>query len=312
MVRDFFSRKDCKCCSQEAWWPCFPWKENCAVESEGQVVFAFSSWQGSERSTSLHWIFISWHVGGFCGWCMWRTRCFDRIHRWCFDGAVRENCSSFFKSCIRAFYESLWLLFEPNIRTWVASYSCCGTCLGKVVQGQPGSLLWRQRCCQSKLHCGTCLNFRWWTHHVFIFVTHELQLQLKSWFSRVPTSSNIADGPSRLDCQLVEQLGSKISELNWDMIEKELDVGPFPQEIGVNGGWKTPTVTTPMLEKRSVRFQFESFVYFPVCFRMSCVAYLVSVLYWYIYIYISLGVYIYIYVYNCTIVFFTWFERSGC
>lgn len=68
------------------------------------------------------------------------------------------------------------------------------------------------------------------------FVTHELQLQLKSWFSRVPTSSNIADGPSRLDCQLVEQLGSKISELNWDMIEKELDVGPFPQEIGVNGG----------------------------------------------------------------------------
>ena len=58
------------------------------------------------------------------------------------------------------------------------------------------------------------------------FVSHELQLQLKVWFSRVPTASNIADGPSRLDCELVEKLGSTLVETPWDRIETELNLGP--------------------------------------------------------------------------------------
>ena len=57
------------------------------------------------------------------------------------------------------------------------------------------------------------------------FVNHELSLQLKVWFSRVPTSSNIADGPSRLDCELVEGLHSSLVEVPWDLISSELDIG---------------------------------------------------------------------------------------
>ena len=57
------------------------------------------------------------------------------------------------------------------------------------------------------------------------FVELEFSLQLKSWFSRVPTSSNIADGPSRLDCREVIGLGSVLTDLEWDLISSELDIG---------------------------------------------------------------------------------------
>ena len=57
------------------------------------------------------------------------------------------------------------------------------------------------------------------------FVTYEFSLQLKVWFSRVPTSSNIADGPGRLDCELVEGLHSTLVEVPWDLVSSELDIG---------------------------------------------------------------------------------------
>ena len=57
------------------------------------------------------------------------------------------------------------------------------------------------------------------------FVTHEFSLQLKVWFSRLPTSSNIADGPSRLDCKEVESLRSVLVDAPWDLISSELDIG---------------------------------------------------------------------------------------
>ena len=57
------------------------------------------------------------------------------------------------------------------------------------------------------------------------FVTHEFSLQLKVWFSRAPASSNIAEGPSRLDCREVETLGSVLMDVPWDLISSELDVG---------------------------------------------------------------------------------------
>eukprot|EP00972_Heterocapsa_arctica_P091302 13471839-Heterocapsa_arctica.AAC.1 len=37
----------------------------------------------------------------------------------------------------------------------------------------------------------------------------EQRLQCQSWFTRVPSPSNIADGPSRLDFVLVEGLGGE-------------------------------------------------------------------------------------------------------
>eukprot|EP00435_Cladocopium_sp_Y103_P072985 s158_g42.t1 len=46
-------------------------------------------------------------------------------------------------------------------------------------------------------------------------MTEECQLQLKSWFARVPTHSNISDGPSRMDCAEVLQLGSKLRKVDW-------------------------------------------------------------------------------------------------
>ena len=39
------------------------------------------------------------------------------------------------------------------------------------------------------------------------FLKLEADLQLNLWFGRVPTSSNIADGPSRLTFQDVASLG---------------------------------------------------------------------------------------------------------
>ena len=68
------------------------------------------------------------------------------------------------------------------------------------------------------------------------FVTHEFSLQLKVWFSRVPTSSNIADGPSRLDCKEVESLGSALGDVPWDLISSVLGVAYFTNLSGVNGG----------------------------------------------------------------------------
>ena len=50
----------------------------------------------------------------------------------------------------------------------------------------------------------------------------ECRHKLKSWFARVPTHSNISDGPSRLDCREVERLGSKFIEIDWECILENL------------------------------------------------------------------------------------------
>ena len=44
----------------------------------------------------------------------------------------------------------------------------------------------------------------------------ENSLQLRSWYARVPSFSNIADGPSRMDCALVTRLGGKQIMLPWE------------------------------------------------------------------------------------------------
>jgi hypothetical protein len=46
----------------------------------------------------------------------------------------------------------------------------------------------------------------------------ECCCELKTWFARVPTHSNIADGPSRLQCHEVELLGSRKLEVDWNVV----------------------------------------------------------------------------------------------
>ena len=46
----------------------------------------------------------------------------------------------------------------------------------------------------------------------------EASLPFRAWFGRVPTSSNVADGPSRFDCRFVESLGSVQESFSWEDI----------------------------------------------------------------------------------------------
>ena len=46
----------------------------------------------------------------------------------------------------------------------------------------------------------------------------ECRCELKTWFARVPTHSNIADGPSRLQCKEIELMGSKKLEVDWNVV----------------------------------------------------------------------------------------------
>jgi len=50
----------------------------------------------------------------------------------------------------------------------------------------------------------------------------ECQLKLKSWYARVPTHSNISDGPSRMDCTEVMQLGSAEAKADGNFILESL------------------------------------------------------------------------------------------
>lgn len=45
----------------------------------------------------------------------------------------------------------------------------------------------------------------------------EAKSSFRPWFGRVPTSSNVADGPSRFDCQFVESCGSKLTDFSWEV-----------------------------------------------------------------------------------------------
>ena len=48
-------------------------------------------------------------------------------------------------------------------------------------------------------------------HLVGLFWREETLLRAYSWIERVPTASNVADGPSRLDYDLLRQLGASWS-----------------------------------------------------------------------------------------------------
>lgn len=56
------------------------------------------------------------------------------------------------------------------------------------------------------------------------FVQKEIDLQIKSWFSRVPSYSNVADVPTRLSFSKLEELGAYRKEINWTFVAKILGV----------------------------------------------------------------------------------------
>jgi hypothetical protein len=55
---------------------------------------------------------------------------------------------------------------------------------------------------------------------VHAFVIAEMRCQVKVWFSRVPTSSNIADGPSRMSFD--ELVNVRRHRINWEHLWKKL------------------------------------------------------------------------------------------
>ena len=52
----------------------------------------------------------------------------------------------------------------------------------------------------------------------------ESGLELKTWYARVPSHSNVSDGPSRLDCSEVLQLGSTRTEVDLKHFLEDLQV----------------------------------------------------------------------------------------
>ena len=50
------------------------------------------------------------------------------------------------------------------------------------------------------------------------FIEEEMACQVKVWFSRVPTSSNISDAPSRLDTEEMDALGVAKSVVSWSTL----------------------------------------------------------------------------------------------
>ena len=60
---------------------------------------------------------------------------------------------------------------------------------------------------------------------VSAFVVSELQCQVKVWFSRVPTSSNVADGPSRMSFEDLLAKGVWRRRIDWDLLLTKLRKG---------------------------------------------------------------------------------------
>ena len=54
------------------------------------------------------------------------------------------------------------------------------------------------------------------------YVNLEGEHQVKTWFARVPSHSNVGDGPSRDDISLVTELGAVRTNLDWERIAELL------------------------------------------------------------------------------------------
>ena len=57
---------------------------------------------------------------------------------------------------------------------------------------------------------------------VSAFTKHEAELQLKSWFARVPSVSNISDAPSRHEDSTLRDHGALKVPINWATVKELL------------------------------------------------------------------------------------------
>jgi hypothetical protein len=79
------------------------------------------------------------------------------------------------------------------------------------------------------------------------FTYHEMELQIKSWFARVPSASNLADAPSLLEDSYLRDQGAYKVAIDWLAIREtlaavfhklgegtaaDLDVSPLPSKKG--------------------------------------------------------------------------------
>ena len=71
----------------------------------------------------------------------------------------------------------------------------------------------------------------------------EFQISFNAWMSRVPTDSNIADAPSRGDCESLRSLGASETEVNVEMVWNDV------QEFQMRGGGNVQQRSSPQLQK---------------------------------------------------------------
>ena len=55
------------------------------------------------------------------------------------------------------------------------------------------------------------------------FTEHEMELQIKSWFSRVPSASNIADAPSRHEDSMLRDRAALKMAIQWQAVREIID-----------------------------------------------------------------------------------------
>ena len=67
----------------------------------------------------------------------------------------------------------------------------------------------------------------------------EFESSFNAWMSRVPTDSNIADAPSRGDCELLHSLGASKTEINVEMVWNDV------QEFQMSGGGNDQQRSSP-------------------------------------------------------------------
>ena len=76
----------------------------------------------------------------------------------------------------------------------------------------------------------------------------EFQLQLKSWYARAPSASNLADDPSRLKFDLLLSLGARPVEIDWRSV-----LGSSKEWSALQRGEDGTTGSTPLCTQKKER-----------------------------------------------------------
>ena len=73
-----------------------------------------------------------------------------------------------------------------------------------------------------------------------LYLKVEFEASFNAWMSRVPTDSNIADAPSRGDCQSLLSLGASKAEVNVDLVWNDV------LEFQMSGGGNDQQRSSPL------------------------------------------------------------------